>query len=300
MARALLVYNPVAGARWSRPPPASVLDALAGEGIRAELRMTRGQDHATEIVREHLANGLDEVWVCGGDGTMAQAATALVDTAIPLCILPTGTANVVAVEYGIPSGWRTTVRALAGSRRHSDLHAFRVRDRAVLLGVGVGFDARIIGGATERAKDWLGFAAFAGRGVLEWVRYGFPALRVEGEDESGRPFAEEATHLFATVTRHYGGTRVAAPRADPEDDCMDLVLFRGRSRVRLAALWTGVELPGTLHLRVPGVQTRRARRLRVTSADGRPVAVHLNGDAVERTPVEIEPWGPIRLRLPER
>lgn len=299
MTRALLVYNPVAGELWKRPPPASVLDALAREGIRAELRMTRGQDHATEIVREHLADGLDEVWVSGGDGTMAQAATALVDTAVPLCILPTGTANVVAVEYGIRGGWRRTLRALARSTRHGDLHAFRVGGRAVLLGVGAGFDARIIGGATERAKDRFGFAAFAGRGVLEWARYDFPALRVEGEDETGRRFAEEATHLFAAVTRHYGGTQVAAPLADPADGCVDLVLFRGRSRLRLAALWAGVELPGALHLRVPGVETRRARRLRVTAANGRAVAVHLNGDAVEQTPVEVEPWGRVRLRLPE-
>lgn len=300
MTRALLVYNPVAGERWKRPPPASVLDALAREGVRAELRMTRGQDHATEIVREHLVGGLDEVWVCGGDGSVAQAATALVDSAVPLCILPTGTGNVVAVEYGITRGWRHTLRALARSSAHGSLHTFRVGSRAVLLGVGVGFDARIIGGATERAKDWLGFAAFAARGVLEWARYDFPALRVEGEDEEGRPFTGEATHLFAAVTRHYGGTMVAAPRADPGDDCVDLVLFRGRSRLRLAALWAGVELPGTMHLRVPGVETRRARRLRVTSVDGRPVAVHLNGDAVERTPVEVEPWGRVRLRLPER
>lgn len=300
MTRALLVYNPVAGERWSRPPPASVLDALAREGLRAELRMTRGQDHATEIVREHLADGVDQVWVCGGDGTVAQAATGLVDSAAPLCVLPTGTGNVIAGEYGIPSAWRGAVRALARSRAHGSLHTFRVGSRAILLGVGVGLDARIIGGATERAKDWLGFAAFAARGVLEWARYDFPPLRVQGEDEGGRPFTEEATHLFAAVTRRYGGPSIAAPDGDPGDDCVDLVLFRGRSRVRLAALWAGIEMPGTLHLRVPGVETRRARRLRVTSADGRPVAVHLNGDAVERTPVAVEPWGPVRLRLPER
>lgn len=298
MRRALLVYNPAAGQVWSRPRPDEVRRALLAQGIDAEVLPTRGQDHATALVREHLGPEVDSVWVAGGDGTAGQAAAALVDSEVPLGILPTGTVNVVAWECGIPSRWARAVEALARSRRWRPFRVWRVGGRAALLGVGVGYEARVIGRAEGAPKHWLGPAAVGASGVLELARYDFPALRATGEDERGRPFDRSATQVLATITRRYAGHFVAAPEADPEDGCIDVLLSRGRSRVGLAAFWAGIELPGTLHLRVPGVEVLRARRLRVAAEDGRAVEVHVNGDAVERTPFEVEPWGRVRVMVP--
>jgi diacylglycerol kinase family enzyme len=300
MPRSLLVYNPAAGQWWRRPPPDRLLRALERRGWTAELLVTRGQDHATELVSRHLAGDVEAVWACGGDGTVAQAAAALVDTEVPLGILPHGTVNVVAVECGIPSGTERSVDALAGARRTRPFQAWKTGDRAVLLGAGVGFEARAIGRVGTRAKSWLGFAAVGAQGVAEWVRYEFPQLRVAGIDHHGNPFDLSATQVLATNPRRYAGHFPVAPDADPEDDLLDVVLFRGSTHVGMAGFWLGVQLPGTLHLRVPGAAVLRARRLRVESADGRAVEAHLNGDAVETTPLSVDPWGRVKLLTPER
>ena len=295
MARALLVYNPAAGQWWSRPEPEVVRDALAREGIDAAVLVTRGQDHAAELVCEHLSPGIESVWACGGDGTVCQAATALVDTGVPLGILPVGTVNVIARECGVPGRWRRAARELARTRRTRPFRAWRVGRRAALLGIGVGYEARVIAAAEGAPKHWLGPAAVGASGVRELARYDFPPLRATGEDQHGRPFDLAATQVLASVTRVYAGRFVAAPDADPEDGCIDVIVSEGRSRVRLAAFWAGVEVPGTLHLRVPGVRTLRARRLRVAAEDGRAVEVHVNGDPVDATPVEVEPWGRVQV-----
>lgn len=298
MHASLLIYNPAAGQRWKRPDPERVRAALREQGREPELRLTRGQDHATELVREALGRGVTEVWVCGGDGTIAQAAAALVGSDVPLGILPIGTANVLASECGIPTDPFRAIRSLSERPTRRPFRTWSVGGRALLLGVGVGFEARTIGYTDPALKDWLGFGALGARGVLEWVRYEFPRLRVSGEDEKGAPFDRRATQLLATSPRRYAGQRVVVPDADPADDLLDLILLEGRSHLRLAALWAGIQLPGMLHLRVPGVSHLRARRARVEALGDRAVEVHVNGDLVERTPVDMEPWGRVWLLAP--
>jgi diacylglycerol kinase (ATP) len=299
MRRALLVYNPAAGQWWRRPRPEHVRDELARHGWDARLLVTEGQDHATELVRANLSAQVEAVWSCGGDGTLAQSATALVDSEVPLGIIPVGTVNVIAREIGIPSGAGRAISAVAHSDARRTFRAWRANGRAVLLGAGVGFDARAMGRVDGAAKASLGLLAIGARGVWEWARYDFPALRVRGEDARGRRIDTEATQVLATVPRHFAGSHVLVPDADPADAVIDVVLFRGRSHARLAAFWMGVEMPGAAQLRVPGVETLRLRRFSVTALDGRAEPAHVNGDVVDATPLAVEPWGRVRLLAPE-
>lgn len=298
MRPSLLIYNPAAGQRWRRPTPEEVVRRLAQDGWSAELHVTRGQDHATELVRTHLEPRHQAVWSCGGDGTLGQCAAALVGGEVPLGIIPTGTVNVVAKECGLPSNpWRA-VAAVSGKARRCTFRTWRAGDRCVLLGVGVGFDARAMGRVSAGVKDALGLLGIGARGVWEWARYDFPALRVNGEDEHGRPIEAETTQVLATIPRHFAGSHVLVPDAEPADALIEIVLFYGESRARLAAFWVGVELPGTAQLRVPGVQILRARRFSVTAANGRQEMAHLNGDVVECTPLDVEPWGTVQILAP--
>lgn len=300
MRPSLLIYNPAAGQRWRRPAPGHVLRELARHGWSADLHVTRGQDHATELVRAHLAPHHQAVWSCGGDGTLAQCATALVGARVPLGNIPIGTVNVIARECGVPSSPGRAIAMLADTPHRRTFRTWRAGGRAVLLGVGVGFDARAMGRVSLPAKDALGMLAIGARGMREWARYDFPPLRVCGVDEHGRAIDERATQMLATVPRRFAGQHVLVPGADPADACIDLVLFRGRSRVRLAAFWLGVEMPGTLQLRVPGVEVIRARRFSVAALDGRAEPAHVNGDVVDCTPMDVEPWGPVHLLAPTR
>lgn len=298
MPRSLLIYNPVAGQRWRHPSAGSVVRELERRGWTAELLVTEGQDHATSLVREHLSPDVEAVWVCGGDGTLGQAATALVGSEVPLGILPTGTVNVVAAECGIPNGVTAALDALTGRPGRRSFMTWRVGSRAALLGLGVGFEAIVMDHVSLRMKRNLGFAAIGARGTLEWARYGFPALRVTGEDGDGRPFDLPATQALATIPTRFAGRHTVAPAANPGDGCIDLVLFSGRSRARMAGFWIGIQLPGTAHLRIPGVRALRARRFQVTAEDGRPVLAHVNGDAVEHTPLAADPWAPVQILAP--
>ncbi|MEA1049730.1 diacylglycerol kinase family protein [Lamprobacter modestohalophilus] len=56
----------------------------------------------TQRLRAAIANGVDGVFVLGGDGTVLAVASVLINTSVPLGIIPLGTANLLARDLGIP------------------------------------------------------------------------------------------------------------------------------------------------------------------------------------------------------
>ena len=62
---------------------------------------TEGPGTAGAIARRVIAAGATTVFVCGGDGTINEAAQALDGAGVPLGVLPGGTACVLANELGL-------------------------------------------------------------------------------------------------------------------------------------------------------------------------------------------------------
>ncbi len=125
MRRALLLYNPVAGRFPVKPFLRSVTKTLANSGWQTEVLATQSGQHATESARQAALEKFDAVFASGGDGTIGQAAAGLVGTETALGILPSGTANVLALEFGLPvfswTRWwalKQNARALANAPVH--------------------------------------------------------------------------------------------------------------------------------------------------------------------------------------
>ena len=74
------------------------MKTLTHNGHQVTVAPTTGPLTAGGIAREHIARGAGLIVVAGGDGTINEAAEGMVHTAVPLAILPAGTANVMAME----------------------------------------------------------------------------------------------------------------------------------------------------------------------------------------------------------
>src|SRR4051812_24068605 len=99
----LAIVNPLAGRRaaertWQR------LRAEGPETRAWECVGTRRRERATELARAALAGDSchERVVAIGGDGTVCEVANGLALSQMPLAIVPTGTANDVARNLGIP------------------------------------------------------------------------------------------------------------------------------------------------------------------------------------------------------
>ena len=97
------IFNPISGRNRRRPGFAQHLrDFIAHRAIDADLTITEGPGHATELARDAVRAGARVVVAIGGDGTMNEVAQALVGTPAALALVPCGSGNGLALHLGLP------------------------------------------------------------------------------------------------------------------------------------------------------------------------------------------------------
>src|SRR5437879_9136286 len=214
---ALLSFNPTAG-RARDIGPAAVERArkvLARQGIESELARTAGPGLAPELARRAVRERRQMVIVCGGDGTLNEVVNGLAGSAIPLALLPAGTANVFAKEVGLPWNIERAAELIADSERrrialgHVTAAGLADGGRYFLSLAGAGPDGAIVRAVSQNLKERMGIIAFWVEGFRQLASYGFPRFRIMLPNESF-----EATLIIAGRTKHYGGSLQITTRAD--------------------------------------------------------------------------------------
>ena len=298
MKRGLLVYNPASGGRDRIAEMAAIAARARDRGVELALHATRAPGHATELVRDGLATGPDLVAVGGGDGTVAEAASALAGRDVPLAILPAGTTNVVAREYGLgKTPEEAEKNLLSGVTR--TLTTWPSAGRTSLICTGVGFDARVMSNVNPTLKRLFGRAGFSLTATFEWARYEFPPIEVTGVDAEGNAFTRRATFVLAANTSRYAGDAILSPYADADDDLLDLVLFTSESRLDLLHFYRLLPDGRARQLGVRGVVRFPVRSFTARSLAGYELEVQVDGDAAGMTPVSVGPaGGKVRILVP--
>jgi diacylglycerol kinase (ATP) len=156
--RLYVVINPAAGQQ--RPVVSELNAALQDTGIDWDIGITKELGDGQALAAQAIAAGADVVAAYGGDGTVMDVATALLGTGIPLAILPGGTANVMAMELGIPGDTAGACRLLmTGQVRAIDFG--RLGAQHFLLRVGIGAEAVMVKEAARELKERFGRLAYA-------------------------------------------------------------------------------------------------------------------------------------------
>jgi diacylglycerol kinase (ATP) len=293
----LVFFNPSSGSAWIGRRTLKALEILA--------RRPGTQIHGTipgaiaEQVRTHLTPEVERVYAIGGDGTVGDVATALIGTNAALGIIPCGTTNVLAREYGISMWTKQATRSLEASTQTSVLRVWKIGEYTAVLGAGVGWDARVMWNAPSWMKRRLGRTGVAIVGFREAARYEFPPLLLTGTNDRGEQVAMRGSQVILATVKRWAGGNIGIPQADPSDEFIDAIVISSKSRLHLLTFWTMMALPGGRPLRMPGIQTARLRDARVVSEDGREVDAHVNGEGgLIRTPIDVTPAGDVKVLLP--
>ena len=169
-------------------------------------------------VEELVDQGVDLLFVWGGDGTVQRAIDAVVGKPVTLAILPAGTANLLATNLGLPEDLEACVRiGLDGSRRGLDVGKVNGEHFGVMAGAGL--DAMMIRAADAGLKERVGRIAYVWTGAKS-VRLDPVAMSIEVDGR--RWFDGEASCvLLGNVGDVLGGLSVF-PDAVPDDGYLDI------------------------------------------------------------------------------
>ena len=286
MPSALIIINPVSPHLPPHPDLRDALSWLREQGYRADRVFTRCPGDATALATGAAREGRSLVVVCGGDGTISEAANGLAGSDTALAVIPAGTANVWAKEVGIPRRPLAALEvAVHGQAQRMDRGLARgsagEERRHFLLMAGLGLDGQIAAALPLGVKRYLGATTYAVSAVRESLRYrGRPVtLLLDGE-------AVRTRLLMMTVgnTRNYGGVAQITRRAYADDGLLDVCVFSGLDTLDII-LQTLRVIAGA-HLRSTTVLHHRVRRLEVQSDT--PLPTQIDGDFYPAYPTAFE------------
>lgn len=292
----LALFNPVAGGAWRGGPVRRACRQL--ERMPDVVAVPTMSGRITAQTRELVSSDVTAVFACGGDGTVSDVAAALIGTDVPLCIVPCGTTNILAREFGIP---RDPVRAIEATSRSSACRSIRtwtIGDRHLILGAGIGWDAKLMHRAPPGLKRRLGFGALLPLALGLAISYEFPPLTVTGVGSTGSDVTLMGSSVLISNTRYWASGNPAIHGADPADDLLEVVVLQRASLAQLLAFWSLLMMPHGNPLGLDGVQLVRLRSLSVHSNAMSPPEVHVNGDAAGHLPILVQPGGHVRIRVP--
>lgn len=262
---ARVIYNPASGG--GNYDPADVQAQLAGLDI--EWIETESTGDAYEAARE-WGEGL--IIVAGGDGTVNEVVNGLGKAGFPegvvLAVLPTGTGNDLAATLAIRNDATQAVEAIRQNRVRV-FDAARIRSEGVserfFINVATGgFGAETSSLADEEMKGRWGKLAYL-RASLEKAReFDVREIRVvlDGEERMLR-----AVNVAVGNCRYAGGGWLAAPKANPEDGLLDIVVIEDVGLKEALALAPGA-LANADYLDKEGVFSARARSIQVATEPG--------------------------------
>ena len=106
MKRLLFIYNPHAGKELLKPKVSDIVDIFVKAGYEVTIYPTQSYRDAYRKVKEYEAGTYDLIVCSGGDGTIDEVVTGMMqrETRDPIGYIPTGTTNDFARSLHIPKG----------------------------------------------------------------------------------------------------------------------------------------------------------------------------------------------------
>jgi diacylglycerol kinase (ATP) len=143
-----LLTNPTSGKGRGAKVRARALARLRGAGLTVRDLQGRDAGEALDLAHQCVADGVDALVICGGDGMVHLAVQAVATTGTPLGIVPAGTGNDVARYFDIARKDPDSAvdRVIAGHTRTVDLA--RSGSQYFVTVLAAGFDAVV----NERAN----------------------------------------------------------------------------------------------------------------------------------------------------
>ena len=235
--RVRVIVNP--GAR--RGGKAGLIPLLREEFVALDLdiRVPASYEETLEAARSAASDGVTDLVVAGGDGTINVAVNAIAGTDVRLGIIPAGTANDLATHLGIPRDPRAACRLIReASVRRIDVLDCNGKLFATAGGMGVVSRVAV---SVNRFKASAGAARALCRalGSLVYVFYSFVLLLLgrhleekvdlvcDGQSMGTFP----AIALFVNNQPTIGKTVMPCPSARPDDGALSAMVLTRRSRL---------------------------------------------------------------------
>jgi len=278
--RVAVIFNPKGGSAKT-----GLIDRLKAElaalGITlVQYTTTAAPGSARDLASQAAAEGADLVIACGGDGTVCQVAEGLMESGIPMAVLPAGTGNLFARAFNSQPDVTKFVELIASGRPQPlDMMLLTYNDQEgkpheqlYLVAVGLGKISDAISFASAKWKQRLGKLVYVWR-VLKACLSPNPVTYRFITDDGATETTARASAVFAINTVPPSMATLSRG-CNASDGLLDVVAMRATGFFSL--LNFSLRMASGRPDQSPHYLRMRAKKVRIET--NRPVCPNIDGD----------------------
>lgn len=265
------IINPISGHGKGGKVAALVNQSVFAEKFNIEICQTQFRGHAIELAKEAAEKNFYGTIAVGGDGTVNEIASSLVNTTTALGIIPVGSGNGLARHLKIPTNPLKAIHYLS-SAKITAIDTLRINNWFGVNVSGLGFDGYVAWLFDKEGKR--GLSSYTRLGLREYFSYPSADFEIKADDQTLKANAHMVVIANAS---QFGNAAIISPHSDLQDELLDVIIVKRPSILQMPLtfyrLFKGSLKPDA------NIQMLQCKKLQVKSS--RPLHLHVDGEPHE-------------------
>ncbi len=197
------------------------------ESYKITIKNSDYKKHAKSLTLASIADGADIIVACGGDGTINEVATCLVNTNIILGIIPLGSGNGLASNLKIPKTIESAI-ALIKTKNVKKIDVGLINEHYFFSNTGIGIDAQVIRHyENSNQRKLLSYIKSTLKALKNLNYLNHITVEINGEKIQTNPFM-----VFISNSNEMGYKISLTPMASLQDGLLDVLIVSKISRLK--------------------------------------------------------------------
>lgn len=239
MQRLLFIVNPNSGVGKQKIVEKAAEKHINTDKFTIDFSYTEGPKHAIEISK-NASSSYDIIAAVGGDGTVNEVSSGLINSSTTLAVIPTGSGNGFARHLNIPCNIKAALK-LINTGTHAVVDSVEMNGLPFVNVSGIGFDAEIshifadygkrgpLSYAQIISKEFSRYEPLEYEIIVDGVELKLPAFLIS----------------FANSSQ-WGNNVYISPRASTQDGKLDVCVLSPFKNIEAAQIVTSM-LAGQTH-----------------------------------------------------
>lgn len=290
--RIRFIINPISGTRDKFFIESYILKYINHDLFFFDIEFTEYAHHATILAKDASDKGYDAVIAVGGDGSINEIASVLINSNTAIGIIPNGSGNGLAHYLKIPLNVQKSIEIINNFGLLS-IDTATINEKPFISVAGLGFDALV-------ADD---FAHSKTRGLLSYIKIivkNYITYRRKNYELyiNSKKIQKKAMMITLANSNQFGYNTVIAPNAVINDGLIDVCLiyripFLEAAFLSLLLFLRRIDI--SKHIEI--IKTNE-----VTIYQNRKRVVHIDGDPIQlgkKIQIKVKPLS-LKIIVPEK
>lgn len=267
------IVNPIAGSGKNHFTEDFLYKYFEESEFEIRVKESEYSKHAITLANESIKENVNVLVACGGDGTINEVASCIVNSEIILGVIPIGSGNGLASNLNIPKKINKALQTIIHANFIS-IDVGKINNQLFFSNTGIGFGAQVIYEFEKSKKRKLiSYISSVFKALKNYTYNNVLELTINGETKTVYPFL-----FFISNSNEMGYNMSLTPKASLQDGLLDVICAPKLSRFKI--LLFGVLFLFKKHSWLKEAHCFQAKKLHIQKHDNTFFSAQKDGESI--------------------